>query len=254
MKKFLRRVAATPLLCPLLALAPAAVLAGPADYIYSPLVEEGEREIDMKLGSARAANGEPRESVATLGYGIGVNRWWFTEFYVVGKNQSPNGTYYDAVEWENKFQLTERGEYPFELGALLEIEKPKGPKSGWEVKWGPLFQTDLTSKIQLNANLLIKSYIDSDESGLNQMLYQLQAKYRWKRELEFGVQALGDSGGKWTDWGAGRDQSHRVGPAVFGKLPLEGRSYFRYNAAWLIGTSPGAPRNTVRAQLEYAFF
>jgi hypothetical protein len=55
MEKFLRRVAATPLFCRLLALAPAAALAGPADYIYSPLVEEGEREIDMKLGSARAA-------------------------------------------------------------------------------------------------------------------------------------------------------------------------------------------------------
>lgn len=254
MNQRMRLTAATLSLCPLFGLAPTAAHAGPADYIYSPLVEEGEREIDMKLGTARGRDGEPRESVTTLGYGIGVNRWWFTEVYVVAKNQSPDGTYYDAVEWENKFQLTERGKYPFEAGFLLEIEKPKGPKSGWEVKWGPLLQTDLTNKIQLNANLLVKSHFDSDETGQNEFLYQLQAKYRWKRELEFGVQALGDSGGTWGNWAPGRDQSHRVGPAVFGKIPLSGQSYFRYNAGFLFGVSPGAPEHTLRAQLEYAFF
>jgi len=247
----LRRFAVPLLLGPTLGLAPASAIAGPADYIYMPLVEEGEREIDTKLGTA---SGDPRESQATLGYGIGVNRWWFTEVYVKAKNQSPEGTYYDAVEWENRFQLTERGKYPFEAGFLIEIEKPKGPKSGWEVKWGPLFQTDLSSKIQLNANLLIKSHFDSDETGINEMLYQLQAKYRWKRELEFGVQALGDSGGTWGNWAAGREQSHRVGPAIFGKIPLSGQSYFPYNAGFLFGVSPGAPDRTLRAQLEYAFF
>jgi len=254
MKTHLRLAAATFSLCPLFGLVPATAVAGPADYIYSPLVEEGEREIDSKLGTASSRGGDPRESQATLGYGIGVNRWWFTEVYVVAKNQSPAGTFYDAVEWENKFQLTERGKLRFEAGFLIEIEKPKGPRSGWEVKWGPLLQTDLTAKIQLNANLLVKSHFDSSETGINEFLYQLQAKYRWKRELEFGVQALGDSGGTWGNWGPGRDQSHRVGPAVFGKIPLNGQSYFRYNAGWLFGVSPGAPANTLRAQLEYAFF
>jgi len=250
----LRLRAAWLYLCPLFALIPCAAVAGPADYIYNPLVEEGEREIDSKLGTARGKGGDPRESQFTFGYGIGVNRWWFTEVYVVAKNQSPDGTYYDAVEWENKFQLTERGKYPFEAGFLIEVEKPKGPRSGWELKWGPLLQTDLTAKIQLNANLLVKSHFDSAESGINEMLYQLQAKYRWKRELEVGVQALGDSGGTWGNWAPGREQSHRVGPAVFGKIPLGGQSYFRYNAGWLFGVSPGAPSQTLRAQLEYAFF
>jgi hypothetical protein len=185
----------------------------------------------MKLSSARAANGEPRESVATLGYSIGVNRWWFTEFYVIGKHRSPQGIYYDAAEWENKFQLTERGKYPFELGALIQVEKPKGRRSGWEVKWGPLFQTDLTSRIQLNANLLIKSHIDSEASGLNQIRYQPQAKYRWMREVEFRLQALGDPAAPGATGAQDESPSQRVGPAVFGKLPLEHCSYSSYNAA-----------------------
>jgi hypothetical protein len=38
------------LLCPLIS------LAGPADYVYTPSVTYGEREIDFKMGSAEKAD------------------------------------------------------------------------------------------------------------------------------------------------------------------------------------------------------
>jgi len=242
MRTTLRLSAATLSLCPLLA------LASPADYIYSPLVQEGEREIDFKAGTADT---HPRQSAATIGFGYGVTSRWFTEIYVKAKNEG-NGTYYDAVEWENRFQLTETGQYPFETGFLLEIEKPKGPGSGWEVKWGPLLQTDI-GRVQINFNPLLRSYIDSRESHGTEFLYQLQAKYRWRPDLQFGVQTMGDPGGRWDNWAPSREQNHRAGPAIFGKIPLEGRQAIRYNAAWLVGLSSGAPNNTLRLQAEYEF-
>ncbi len=52
-------------------------LAGPADYVYIPKVENGEREIDFKYGSASKSN-EPRQQAASIGFGYGVNDWWFT--------------------------------------------------------------------------------------------------------------------------------------------------------------------------------
>ena len=42
--------------------------------------------------------------------------------------------------------------------------------------------------------------------------------------------------GKWNDWDKQADQSHRIGPAVFGKFALGNRQAIRYNAAWLFGT------------------
>ena len=57
-------------------------LSGPADYIYTPRVEEGEREIDTKFGTQTPRSGEDnRQSGTSIGFGYGVNSWWFTEIY-----------------------------------------------------------------------------------------------------------------------------------------------------------------------------
>ena len=85
-----------------------------------------------------------------------------------------------------------------------------------------------------------------------QFLYQWQAKYRWKPEFEFGAQGFGETGDV-DDWAPAEQQSHKAGPAVFGKLPLGGHQAIKYNAAWLLATSKAAPDNTVRLQVEYEF-
>ena len=103
---------AAPLLCLAICLPfTTAVRAGPlgsADYVYTPAVTEGEKEIDFKFGTAKARDGT-RTSAATLGLGYGVNSFWFTEVYFKAKRETPDGFRYDALEWENKFQLTEPG-------------------------------------------------------------------------------------------------------------------------------------------------
>jgi len=79
--------------------------AGPADYVFLPSVSYGEREIDFKYGAAGKEN-EPSQRAASLGLGYGATEWWFTDFYVKGEREgASNG--FDAIEWENKFQLTE---------------------------------------------------------------------------------------------------------------------------------------------------
>ena len=143
-----------PILAAGILLAPCIVKAGPADYVYTPTVEYGEKEIDFKAGSARK-DSDPRESAASIGFGYGATEWWFTELYVKYKRENDQGTKYDAIEWENKFQLTETGKYPVDIGFLLEIERPNEHAEGWEVKWGPLFQTEF-GRIQLNGNLLFE--------------------------------------------------------------------------------------------------
>jgi hypothetical protein len=244
MKNYAPLLVAGALLCPTV------VVAGPSDYVYLPTVEYGEREIDFKAGTARKG-GEPRESAASVGFGLGVKEWWFTEVYLKYKRENDEGTKQDAVEWENKFQLTTTGKYPIEVGFLVEIERPRDRAEGWELKWGPLFQTEF-GRMQVNANILFERSYRTLEPSDTQFLYQWQAKYRWQREFEFGLQGFGEMG-KWNHWVPESERNHRMGPAVFGKLPLGGHHALRYNAAWLFGASTAAPNHTFRMQMEYEF-
>ena len=226
--------------------------AGPADYVFTPTVEYGEREIDFKLGSAKQQDGVTRTD-SSIGYGYGATEYWFFEIYL--KQEQTGGSGLTLAEWENKFQLTETGKYPVDLGFIAELEAPLSRSAPWEVKIGPLLQTEF-GKLQLNGNLLFeRAFGQADESGVpfvTNAAYQWQIKYRWQPEFEFGMQGFGEMG-EWDDWSKQADQSHTLGPAIFGKLPLGDRRKIKYNAAWLIGNSDAAPDNTLRMQVEYEF-
>ncbi len=225
--------------------------ASPADYVYNPIVEQGEKEIDFKMGSAKLRDGT-RESAMSLGLGYGVNSWWFTEVYAKWNRQTPDGQRFDAVEWENKFQLTETGKYPVDVGVIVELERPQDRSEGWELRWGPLFQMELTPSIVANANLLFGRHYRSATPSSMELDYQWQLRYRWKPELEVGAQGFG-SMGPWRDWLPSAQQEHKAGPAVFGKIRLGGHQAIKYNAAWLVGTNTNTPRGTFRMQAEYEF-
>lgn len=224
------------------------VFAGPADYVYTPAVEYGEHEIDLKVGT-----NENNVQVASIGYGYGARENWFTEIYL--KRERAGGSGVTLAEWENKFQLTETGQYPVDIGLITELEAPLSGDAPWEVRVGPLFQTEF-GKLQLNGNLLFeRAFGKADEGGVpfsTNFAYQWQAKYRWQAALEFGVQGLGEMG-KWNAWDKRANQNHRIGPAIFGKFALGNRHAIKYNAAWLFGASHAAPNHTFRMQAEYEF-
>ncbi len=238
-----------------ISLTPLAVLADPAGYIKLPAIEYGEREIEVKYGSSKLGEGEGRESAGTFGFGYGVTPTWFTEAYLKYKKALDDRSRFDAVEWENKFLLTETGKYPVDVGFFVEIEVPRARSEGYELRLGPLFQVE-TGNMQLNGNFFLKRQYHSEsapaEAPVTEFHYQAQLKYRYQRELEFGIQALGELG-RWNHWDKHEMQNHRVGPAIFGKLPLGGREAIRYDAAWLFGATKASPDSTVRLQLEYEF-
>jgi hypothetical protein len=226
--------------------------ASPADYVYTPIVEYGEKEIDFKYGTDRQKDGT-LEQAASVGFGYGAKEYWFTEFYL--KQERTGNQVANLAEWENKFQLTETGKYAVDIGLITELEAPLSANTPWEFRFGPLFQTEY-GKLQLNGNLLFeRAFGHADGSGVPYVTlfsYQWQAKYRWKQEFEYGLQGMGELG-KWNDWNKQADQTHNAGPAVFGRFVLGKRQAIRYNAAWLIGTSNAAANHTFRMQVEYEY-
>lgn len=223
----------------------------PSDYVYTVGVEAGEREVDFKYGRAALRPGDDQKAATSVGLGLGVNEAWFTEVYAKWEQSLQEGQHFDAVEWENRFVLTERGALPFELGLVTEVERPKDRSEGYELKLGPLFQTRF-ARWQLNANVLLTRSVRADQDIPPQLGYQLQLKYRLGPTFEPGVQVFGQMGDA-SHWSPVTEQSHRAGPAFFGSVPVGTQQRLRYNAAWLRGLSEGAPRDTFRVQVELEF-
>src|SRR5260221_13001395 len=130
--------------------------AAPSDYVYVPSVEYGEHEIELKLGGeeAKDSQGGGRTSAWSLAYGYGATPWWFTEAYVKWQKTPGERSRYDAVEWENRFQLSEHNEYFADFGFVTEFQVPPARREeGYELRFGPLMPFD-TGPVRWNANLL----------------------------------------------------------------------------------------------------
>jgi hypothetical protein len=187
--------------------------ADPDDYVSVPGVEYGERELELRFGTA-TKSGEDRASAASLAFGYGLTPWWATEVYAKYNRSGSEATRFDAIEWENKFEIGEPGEYFVDVGFLVELEWANDRAEGYELRIGPLFQKDF-GLVQTNFNFLVARHFRSDDHEVTELGYQWQVKYRWRPEFEFGLQGFGDMG-PWNDWDPHDEQSHRVGPAIFG--------------------------------------
>jgi len=224
--------------------------AGPADYVLSPVVVEGERAVELRGGIARDRDGHSFWSTSGA-FEAGLSAWWATEVYAVWHREPGERAGFDAWEWENRFQLTETGRLPFEAGLVLEIERPKVRAEGYELRYGPLLQTDWGAA-QANLNLLWTHHVRADSAGPAELGYQWQLRWRSDPVLDAGLQGFGELG-PWRHWTGRHEQSHQLGPALFGKLRPGAGPAVRWNAALLFGTGGAAPRATLRTQAENEF-
>ena len=236
-------------LCPLLV--PSLVRAGPSDYVKTPIVEEGEKEIDFKWGAEKFKRGGGSGTAASVGFGWGATSWWFTELYAKWKREPGATSGFDAFEWENRFQLTETGKYPVDVGFLLEIERPKDRAEGYKLTYGPLLQKEW-GPVQGNLNLLWQKHVRASEPFDTELHYEAQVKYRASEKFEWGAQGFGNFG-RWDHWARASEQEHLFGPAVFGKIKLAGKQAVKYNAGLLFGMTSASPRARLRVQTEYEF-
>src|ERR1035437_229515 len=95
-----------------------------AIHVFSPIVEQGEMEVETKadgtfdknpaLANARSAN---------IDVGYGVTSFWATEIEAQWKQDPQGSRHYDSTSWENRFQLTPQGQYWIDVGMFFEYEK-----------------------------------------------------------------------------------------------------------------------------------
>jgi hypothetical protein len=230
-----RRSYETGLVALVLQLAAAAALAGPADKVYLPAVEAGEHEFELRGGYQDGGEEDDLQQYV-VDYGYGVNARWFTELAAEYEKLPGEGGEFEALEWENIFLLTEPGEHWLDVGLFAEYEYSLegGPD---EIVVGPLLQKEF-GRLQANFNPLVEREVGDGAEDEFEFLYALQLKWRLNPRFEPGLQAFGE------------ENSNRIGPALFGRLPGLGRE-FKYDAAVLFGTGSAAADLTVRFQFEY---
>jgi hypothetical protein len=221
-----------------------------ADSVTGVDIEQGEREIEFKFGRLDQRR-QGRESEAAIAFGYGVSQKWFTQLSTEYAREPGAGTQFDAIEWENRFRLTESGRFPVDIGLKTEIERARERNEGYQFTFGPLFQKEI-NKLQFNLNVLFSRYFSETPPRPTELTYQWQAKYDWRENVQYGLQGFGEFG-EWDDWAPRSEQSHRFGPAVFGKISSDGSQKIEYDAAYVIEPSSRARSHGFRMKAEYKF-
>ncbi len=216
--------------------------------VYSPLVEKGELEIEYRGSYAfddRASkDGKQKHK---LGVGYGVLERWFLEVYGAWENHpgsSDESTTYEATELENKFQLSEQGEYWLDFGFLVENEFAAEDEGQDELKLVPLFQKDWDQWTH-KANPFVEYKYDGEaeeewEAGVSwSTSYRVHPSFEPGLELHWNYGDLSES--KPFD-----EQAFQLGPVVYGTLgPV------KYDIGYLFGISEDSPDGELKWIVEF---
>jgi high-affinity iron transporter len=246
----LRRAAAAPaLLLATLALAGHAGEAHAAHVVYSPIVETGEKAIELRgdydVDDDDALDGGQAHK---LDLEWAPYSRWLTEAVFEVEREPGEDLELTELAWENVLQLTDQGRYWADFGLLAEYAHSLEDDGADAVELGLLGQKDF-GRSQARLNLLFERDLDSGaEVGME---YRWQYRYRLSERAEPGLEMYGGLG-EWGHSGSLDDHEQQIGPALFGKFHAADGA-LRYEAGVLFGLTNVAPDATVRFLLEYEF-
>lgn len=220
--------------------------------VYAPYVELGELEFEYRpsvtIDDDPAKDNEQKH---LLGVGYGFTEWWFSELYAEWEREAGSGeeTAFEAFEWENRFQITNPGEYWADFGLLVEYERTDDSKAPDKVEIALLFAKEL-GRFDATYNLIFEKEVGGGAGNDVELAQAFQLKYRLDKAFEPGVEVFSEFGAI-GDMPGFDEQEHYVGPAVTGVVPLgESGLKLKYNAGYLFGVSDGAADGVVKAIVE----
>ncbi len=216
--------------------------------VYSPLVEYGELEIEYRgaytFDDRNSKDGRERHKVAV---GYGVTPWWFTEVYGAWQDTPADGKglEYEATEWENKFQISQAGEWLIDTGAMVELEFAAEDESQDEVKLLLLLEKEI-DLFRHRANPFVEYKYGTDEEDEWEAGASWSTTYRLRKEFEPGVEIHWNYGNVEESKSFDR-QDFQLGPAIYGKLG----DRVKYDVGYLFGVSENAPDGELKWIFEY---
>ncbi len=247
------------MLRPALASAAFVLLAGPALadlQVRMPEVDYREFEFEHNGLVTFDTKGSPLNHAQsyTNSIGYGVLPWW--EIELEGELASGGGQHltWDAVTLENTFQLTEPGEYFFNLGFFFEYSQStqRGEPSG--VTFGPIIQKELNDVLGLDTlhtlNLFLTRDVGHDATKATGFQYAWQSLIETHPLISPGVEFYGNIPDI-AHAGPTAQQQHWVGPVLAGAANFAPYGKLKYEVGYLFGLTPASGHSAVRWKLEY---
>lgn len=239
---------------PKAALVAALVLAplsgGAVETVKAPAVEKGELEIEHKgkyQHDASPARDDEKEFEFALAYGI--TERWKAEMETEYEQKRGADLAYKKFKFENVYALGSEGDGDYLDSALYgDIALADKATDSHSLTGGILLRKNFSDTTH-TANILLKTdFGDTATMGTN-LIYRWQTRYNLARAFEPGFEILGDTRKK----DAFRDQHLKIGPALYGTLPLGGTrgEKIGYSLGYFFGATPSTPDGTLRWALEY---
>jgi hypothetical protein len=224
--------------------------------VRMPQVDYRELEFEHNGLITFDTKGSPlnRAQSYTNEIGYGVLPWWAIE--LEGELASGGGQHltWNAATLENTFQLTEPGEYFFNLGFFAEYAQStlRGAPSG--ITAGPIIQKELNGVFGLDTvhtlNVFLSRDVGHDATRQTGLSYAWQSLLRTHPLISPGVEVYG-SIADIAHAGPTAQQQHLVGPVLVGAASFAPYGKLKYEVGYLFGLTPASGRGAIRWRLEY---
>lgn len=216
--------------------------------VYSPYVVKGQSEVEMygfdSLDGRSNLNG-------ASGYNISiahaVTSWWKPEVYVGEFNRDPGATTHPTgYEFENTFQLTDRGEYWADAGFLASYAYSRQPGVLSRAEFGPLLEKT-SGHFDQRLNLIWEKEIGAGDSGK----YMFRSAYSVSYKMDFDRASIAPGIEVYI---RPNDNAYQIGPVLYGEIRTDAGSELEYSLGVVDGINQSAPAKTLLFRVEYEFF
>lgn len=225
-----------------------------AHKVYSPIVEPGEIELEVRghtTFDSDPAKDDLQKYKLEAGYGI-AERWFTVLGTTYVKDGAGNSLENEEWFWENIIQLTEQGKYWLDAGLYVELAVPRDSSAPKEIETKLLLEKSV-GKFQHTANLVFVREVGNGAPSTTGFEYAWRSRYFVTAAIQPGIEVYGEMG----EFGhvlPSDQQDHRAGPVLSGSLGAgSSGGKWRYEVGYLVGLSDAAPNGTLKFNLEYEF-
>ncbi len=190
----------------------------------------------------------------TNSVGYGVTPWWEVE--LEGEMAAGGGQHlsWTATTMENTFQLTQPGQYFFNLGFFAEYSQSTQQGEPSTFTAGPIIQKELYNFLGLDTlhtlNLFLSRDVGHDATKQTGFQYAWQSLVLLHPLISPGVEFYGIIPDI-AHAGPTSTQQHWVGPVLAGGVNLRPYGKLEYQVGYLWGLTPESGRSAIRWRLEY---
>jgi len=224
----------------------------PGYYLVTVYNQEGEKTIETGLWRDKIVDEDAILS-PYVGFSYGVTKRWFTALYAHGLHTDAGGTRVNDFSWQNDYVLTQ-AQVPVTVAMHTMLTRYRDNDFGYTFEFGPVMQAEFgeDGATQANFNVFFARAYRAEDDGPMQMKYQWQLKHHFNPKFALGLQGFGELG-EWNDWAPRAEQSHRLGVAVSGVLPIGDSHAVEYEAAYFGGKIYAEHANTFVLRLKFPF-